>query len=363
MKIAMIGHKRIPGRSGGVEVVVEELSTRMAEKGHDVTVYNRRCSEEKIDSYKKVKVVEVKTFQHPSLNAVVYSFFATLKCVFKKYDVVHYHAEGPCAMIPIAKLFGKKVVATIHGLNWQSSKWEGFASKFIKFGEKMAAKHADKVIVLSENVRRYFKETYGCDTLFIPNGIGAVTPEEPDIIAREFGLSKDSYILFLARITPEKGLDYLIDAYKSIDTDKKLVIAGGITPETEYISSVLKRAEGCDNIIFTDFVSGKVFSELFSNCYLYILPSDNEGMPLSLLEAMSYGNCCVVSDIPECAEVVEDKAVVFQKGNVVELKKTLQGLLDESDKVQKYKSEAADFICQKYNWDDVVDRTLEIYRG
>lgn len=371
MKIAMIGHKRIPGRSGGVEVVVEELSTRMAEKGHDVTVYNRRCSEEKIDSYKKVKVVEVKTFQHPSLNAVVYSFFATLKCVFKKYDVVHYHAEGPCAMIPIAKLFGKKVVATIHGLNWQSSKWEGFASKFIKFGEKMAAKHADKVIVLSENVRRYFKETYGCDTLFIPNGIGAVTPEEPDIIAREFGLSKDSYILFLARITPEKGLDYLIDAYKTIDTDKKLVIAGGITPETEYISSVLKRAEGCDNIIFTDFASGKVFSELFSNCYLYILPSDNEGMPLSLLEAVGYDAKVIVSNIAENIDCLDGYGNSFVRSDTQSLREILSFCLEHSELKDcdfkpgvtpaEVKEKRAELLA-KYDWDNVTDQTLDVYK-
>ena len=153
MKIAMIGHKRIPTRSGGVEVVVEELSVRMAAKGHDVVAYNRHCDEEKLKEYRKVKVIEVKTFKSSSLNAMVYSFFATLRCIFRKYDVVHYHAEGPCAMIPLAKLFGKKVVATIHGLDWQRNKWGGFASKYIMFGERNAAKHADKVIVLQRMCR------------------------------------------------------------------------------------------------------------------------------------------------------------------------------------------------------------------
>ena len=372
MKIAMIGHKRIPTRSGGVEVVVEELSTRMAEKGHDVTVYNRRCNEEKIDSYRKVKVVEVKTFQRSSLNALVYSFFATLKCVFKKYDVIHFHAEGPCAMIPLAKLFRKKVVATIHGLDWQRSKWGGFASKYIMFGEKMAAKHADKVIVLSENVRRYFKETYGCDTLFIPNGISPVTREEPDIIAREFGLEKDSYILFLARITPEKGLDYLIDAYKSIDTEKKLVVAGSINPETEYISSVLERAKGCDNIIFTDFVSGKTLSELFSNCYLYILPSDIEGMPLSLLEAVGYDAKVLVSDIAENIDCLDGYGNSFAHSDTGSLRDKLSFCLEHSElkdcdfkpgvtptEVREKRSE----LLAKYDWDNITDQTLDVYKS
>ena len=372
MKIAMIGHKRIPTRSGGVEVVVEELSTRMAEKGHDVVVYNRRCREEKIDSYKKVKVVEVKTFESSSLNALVYSFFATLKCIFKHYDVVHFHAEGPCAMIPLAKLFGKKVVATIHGLDWQRSKWGGFASKYIMFGEKMAAKHADRVIVLSENVKKYFKDTYDCDAVFIPNGINPVTRAEPDEIVQKFGLQKDGYILFLARITPEKGLDYLIDAYKAIDTDKKLVIAGSIHPETEYISSVLEKAKGCENIIFTDFVSGKTLAELFSNCYVYVLPSDIEGMPMSLLEAVGYDARVIVSDIAENVDCLDGYGNSFAHSDTQSLKDVLSfclahGELKDSDfkpevspaAVQQKRSE----LSAKYDWDRITDLTLDLYQS
>jgi glycosyltransferase involved in cell wall biosynthesis len=368
----MIGHKRIPTRSGGVEVVVEELSTRMAEKGNDVTVYNRRCKEEKLDSYRGVKVIEVKTFQRSSLNALVYSFFATLRCVFRKYDVVHFHAEGPCAMIPLAKLFRKKVVATIHGLDWQRSKWGGFASKYIMFGEKMAAKHADKVIVLSENVRKYFKDTYGCDTVFIPNGISPVAAEEPDIIAEKFGLDKNGYILFLARITPEKGLDYLIDAYKTIDTDKKLVIAGSINPRTEYISSVLERAKGCENIIFTDFVSGKMLAELFSNCYLYILPSDIEGMPLSLLEAVGYDTKVLVSDIAENIDCLDGYGNSFVHSDVQSLREVLSFCLEHSElrdrdfkpdaSEQEVRAKRAELLA-KYDWDNITDRTLDIYQS
>ena len=324
MKIAMIGHKRIPTRSGGVEVVVEELSTRMASRGHDVTVYNRNCGEEKMTEYRGVKVKEVKIFKSSALNAMVYSFFATLRCNFKKTDVVHFHAEGPCAMIPLAKLHRKKVVATIHGLDWQRNKWGGFASKYIMFGERMAAKHADRVIVLSQNVQNYFKEKYGCDALLVPNGINPVTRKEPDVIKEKFGLERDGYILFLARITPEKGLDYLIDAYKQIKTDKKLVIAGAVEPQTEYVASVLEKTKGCDNIIFTDFVSGKTLAELFSNCYIYVLPSDLEGMPMSLLEAVGYDARALVSDIPENTVCLEGHGTSFAHSDVSSLKEKLE---------------------------------------
>ena len=370
MKIAMIGHKRIPSRSGGVEVVVEELSSRMAQKGHDVAVYNRNCGEEKIKEYRGAKIVEVRTFKKLALNAMVYSLHATLKVIFKKYDVVHYHAEGPCAMIPIAKLFGKKVVATIHGLDWQRNKWGGFASKYIMFGEKMAAKHADKVIVLSKNVQNYFKETYDCNAVFIPNGINPVTVEPAEIIKEKIGLEKDGYILFLARITPEKGLDYLIEAYKQLNTDKKLVIAGSINPQTEYIESVLEKAKGNDNIIFTDFVSGKTLSELFSNCFVYVLPSDIEGMPMSLLEAVGYDARVIVSDIPENIDCLDGYGNSFEHSNWAALKELLSRCLkNEQLKANDFKENLSaeqvqqmrDELMKKYDWDAITDLTLEAY--
>ena len=372
MKIAMIGHKRIPTRSGGVEVVVEELSVRMAEKGHEVTVYNRYCGEEKLKEYRKVRVIEVPTFRHSALNAMVYSFLATLRCIFRRYDVVHYHAEGPCAMIPLAKLFGKKVVATIHGLDWQRNKWGGFASKYILFGEKMAAKHADAVIVLSQNVKNYFQETYGCDAFFVPNGIVPVTPRQPKVIQTKFGLEKDGYILFLARITPEKGLDYLIDAYQSLHTDKKLVIAGSINPQTDYIRSVLEKAKGNAGIVFTDFVSGDTLAELFSNCFVYVLPSDIEGMPMSLLEAVGYDARVIVSDIPENVDCLDGYGNTFAHGNAVALKEMLAYCLEHEEyKACDFKENNSEEQTQekrreligRYDWDSITDQTLEIYKS
>jgi glycosyltransferase involved in cell wall biosynthesis len=165
----------------------------------------------------------------------------------------------------------------------------------------------------------------------------------------------------LGRLVPEKGIHYLIEAFRNVKTDKKLVIAGGSSDTTEYMDS-LKEIAG-DNVIFTGFQQGKILEELYSNAYIYCLPSDLEGMPLSLLEAMSYGNCCLTSDISECAEVVEDKAVTFEKANTKELKNQLQRLCDDQILVKKYKEEAADFICKKYSWNEVMEQTLKLYRG
>ena len=369
LNIAMLGHKRIPSREGGVEIVVEELSTRMVEAGHTVTCYNRKghhVSGKEFDSqalleYKGVKLKEVITIDKKGLAAMTSSFFASVNAALGKYDVVHFHAEGPCAMMWIPKLFGKRCVCTIHGLDHQRAKWTGFAKKYILFGEKMAVKFADEMIVLSQAVQEYFKEVYGRETIFIPNGVTLPECKSADSITKEFALKKDDYILFLGRIVPEKGLRYLVEAFKQVDTDKKLVIAGGSSDTEDFMNELKEMAQGDERIIFTGFVQGQLLEELYSNAYVYTLPSDLEGMPLSLLEAMSYGNFCLVSDIAECAEVVEDKAVTFAKSDVADLKEKIQWLCDNKDVVMKYKSEAAEFICKKYNWDEIVARTLELY--
>ena len=372
MRIAMFGQKRIPSREGGVEIVVEELSTRMAVLGHKVTCYNRRghhVSGSQYDTftekeYKNVRIKTVPTIEKKGLAAVSSSFFAALCSLFGRYDVVHIHAEGPAAFCFIPKLFRKRVVVTVHGLDWQREKWKsGFGAKYIHLGEKMAVKHADEIIVLSKGVQRYFMDTYGRETVFIPNGVNRPEIKHADIINKRFGLSKDSYILYLGRIVPEKGEHYLIDAFKQIDTDKKLVIAGGSSDTDEYMDRLKKMAQGDERIVFTGFVQGQMLEELYSNAYIYVLPSDLEGMPLSLLEAMSYGNCCLVSDIKECTEVIEDKAEVFRKSDIDDLRIRLQELCSREDLVQKYKEDATEYICGRYDWNKIVDKTLELYKG
>jgi len=369
--IAMLGQKRIPSREGGVEVVVEELATRMVKNGNNVTCYNRRghhvsgkeYDARKIKEYKGIRIKTVPTINCRGLAAMSSSVFAAIRAAFGKYDVVHFHAEGPCAMLWLPKLFGKRCIATIHGLDHMRAKWGKLASTYIMLGEKCAAKHADEIIVLSKGVKDYFKETYNRDTVYIPNGVNRPEIKGTNEIEEKWGLKKDSYILYLGRLVPEKGIKYLVEAFKDVKTDKKLVIAGG-SSDTDEFSNELKEMAGDDErIIFTGFVQGEPLDELYGNAYIYTLPSDLEGMPLSLLEAMSYGNCCLVSDIEECASVVEDKAIVFEKSNVEDLRKKLQEACDDNEIVENYKKNAADFICEKYSWDDVVEKTMELYRG
>ncbi len=372
MKIAVIGHKRIPSREGGIEIVVGELSSRMASRGNKVVVYNRKSehiagkgynADNSLKQWKGVDIKWVPTPNSAKLNAIVYSALATARAVFGKYDIIHFHAEGPAAMVLLAKLFKKKTVVTVHGLDWQRSKWGGFATKFLKFGEKTAAKYADEIIVLSENVKNYFKNTYNRDTNYIPNGIERPDLVSASIIGEKYSLKKDGYILYLGRVVPEKGIHYLIEAYNSLNPSMPLVIAGGASHTVEYENQIHETAKGNKNIIFTGFVQGAELAELYSNAYIYCLPSDLEGMPISLLEAMSYGNCCLTSNIDECTEVCVDNAVYFEKGNAADLRDKLDYLIKNPQIVGSYKEKARDYICNKYNWDDVCDKTLQLYKN
>lgn len=375
LNIAMLGQKRIPSREGGIEVVVEELATRMVAKGHHVTCYNRsghHISGAEYESgstreaankgeYKGVKLKTVWTINRRGFAAMTSSVFGAARAAAGKYDVVHIHAEGPSVMCWLPRITGKKVIVTIHGLDWQRAKWGQFASSVIMAGERSAVRYADEIIVLSRGVQQYFKDEYNRDTVFIPNGVSKPRRRKARKITERWDLERDSYVLYLGRLVPEKGVEYLIDAWRGVKTDKKLVVAGGSSDTKKYMNHL--RTIAPDNVIFTGFVQGRVLEELYSNCYFYCLPSDVEGMPLTLLEAMSYGNCCLVSDIAECTEVVEDKAPTFKKGDIVDLRKKLQELVDHPEEVKRYREGAADFICSKYSWDDAVDKTLALYRG
>ena len=370
MKVAMIGHKVVPSRRGGIENVLTTLCPMLVEMGLDVTCYNR--SSDKVENeyvltvtdkmYKGVKLKKALTLNVRGFAAMIASFTAAISAAFGRYDVVHFHAEGPCAALWIPKLFGKKCVATVHGLDWQREKWgKGFASKYIKFGEKILAKYADEVIVLSQAAYDYFKETYGRETVIIHNGINRPDKKDAELITEKYGLEKDSYISVVSRLTAEKGIHYLIDAYKNIKTDKKLVIAGDTSDTDDYVSMLKEKAEGKPNIIFTGFVSGDTLTELYSNSYINVLPSDLEGMSLSLLESLAYKNVLLCSDIPENTAVAEDKAVYFKKGDVNDLASKLQSLCDDSALVEKTREGVDEFILSKYSWQDVAEATCRLY--
>ena len=367
LRIAMLGHKHVHGREGGVEIVVTELAARMAALGHEVTCYDRSGprafkAEPRANGERgSFHVKRVWTLNLRGIAAVTSSFSAALRATLSDADVVHIHAEGSAAMSWLPRLRGKRVIVTVHGLDWARAKWGRFASGYLRWCEGQAVKHADAIIVLSRETRDYFKARYNRDCAFIPNGV-----ERPERVAVNavnglWGLEARGYVLFVGRVVPEKGIHYLIEAWKGVRTDKKLVITDGCS-DTEAYMRRLKAMAG-ESVVFTGFQQGRILAELYSNAYVFTLPSDLEGMPLSLLEAMSYGNCCLVSDIPECADVVEDRGVTFPKADVARLRAALQNLIDHPEIVERYRQGVADFVCGRHDWDDVVAQTLALYRG
>ena len=371
MKVAMIGHKVVPSRRGGIENVLTTLCPILTDLGADVTCYNRSTDEIENEyvgtvldkKYHNVTLKKAFTIKGRGLSAMIASFTAAISASFSNYDIIHFHAEGPCAAIWIPKIFGKRCVATVHGLDWQREKWSGsFASKYIKFGEKMMVKYADENNVLSDSAKAYFKETYNRETVLIHNGIDKPTIRPAEKITELYGLSKGEYICTVSRLTAEKGIHYIIDAYNNIKTDKKLVIAGDTSDTDEYVSLLKQKANGNPNIIFTGFISGEVLKEIFSNAYVVAIPSDVEGMSISLLESLAYGNAVLSSNIPENTLVTEDKAILFEKSNVPDLTEKLQMLCDDEEMVEKIKIGVADFILGKYNWNDVALATSNLYK-
>ena len=368
-RVAMIGHKFIPSRDGGVEVVVSNLAPHLAEIGYDVTCYNRtgkqfrklRKEGKLAREYRGVRLVWTPTVDRRGLAAMTSSIVATVMASFSRAELVHFHTEGPCVLCWLPKLFGKKVVVTIHGLDHMRQKWGRFASAYIMQGEKAAVRHAHSIIVLSNGVRDYFREKYGRETVLIPNGIDKAEIRPACEITKQFELASREYILFLGRLVPEKGIHYLIEAYRMLRTDKKLVIVGGTSDTDDYVRQLHAMSGDTSSIIYTGFQQGLVAEELYSNAYIYVLPSDLEGMPLTLLEAMNYGCCCVTSDIGECADVMDGCGFTFPRGNVEALRETLQDLCDHPEKVEARRSEARKVVSSKYTWKDVTEQTDKLY--
>lgn len=357
----MIGHKRVPSRDGGVEVAVEALAVRMAQRGHDVTVYNRGGKTRK-EEYRGIHIRRVPVLPFAGLSAAMGSLFATVRAVFGGFDCVHLHAEGIANMSFLTRLMKKRTIVTIHGLDWKRSKWGRFASWYLKRGERAAVRHAHEIIVLSEAMRRYFLDTYGRATVYIPNGMERHEVAAPDLIRKKWGLEKEDYLLYLGRLVPEKRAIDLIRAFRQVHTDKKLVIAGNPSEMEDYFRELQEAAAGDARIIFAGFVDGRVLDELYSNCYLYCLPSELEGMPISLLEALSHGCCCVCSDIPECTEVVGDFGFSFPAGDREALRRLLERLCDEPETVRECRERVRQGFVH-YTWDEVTERTLALYEG
>ena len=370
LKIAMIGHKDIQNNTGGIEVMVGELSARLAAEGYDVTAYARGLQEgHNVYDVDGVHVRRIFTLKRSAFNATIYSFLATFDALFRGYDVIHYHALGPSVPLAIAHLFGKRTVCTVHGLNWRVDKWGRFAKFYMHLGERVAAKYADEVVVLSEEDREYFKEEYGRDVLLIPNAINPLPEETGESILEHFGLEKNGYIVYVGRMSPEKGVEELVSGFANVNTDKKLVLAG-TWYDSEYCANLKKKVLSLgDRVIVAGSVSRDHLRALYSGAAAFCLPSHTEGLSLSLLEAMSVGTPCFVSGIRANTDVAKEFGHSFIVSDKFSLAVELEKYLDELNEKEKtgelaiQKEKEIRYVKDTYSYDLLVQQYESAYKA
>lgn len=362
MRIAMIGLRGIPAKSGGIENVVEHLAPLLVKLGADVTVYCRNpYCKERPKEFKGVKLRYLPSINIKIGESISHSTFSTGDAVFRKYDIVHYHAMANGLFSFIPRIIGKKTVVTLHGLDYEREKWGLTAKAWLRMCEFCTSKFPNKIISVSEKIMKHFKKTFNKDIVFIPNGVEIFTPK-PISKLKRFGLKKDNYILFLSRIVPEKEVHTLIQAFRKTKTDLKLAIAGDATHTEAYLEKVKALAKNDKRIIFTGAIYGDDKIEAFSNARFFVLPSTIEGMPIVLLEAMSFGLCPLVSDIEENMDVVKSHGASFKVRNIDDLKDKLEYLI-KNPKITKAKGKQCKEIVRKhYQWNSIAKQTLEVYK-
>jgi len=365
MRVYFIGQKGVPSTGGGVEKHVEELTARLAKSGWEVFVYTRRnYTDRNLKEWRGVRLISLPSIPTKHLDAISHTFFACLDLIFrqKDADLVHFHAIGPSSLIWLIKIFrpALPVVATFHCQDYFHRKWGFFARLYLRFGEAICCKGADEVISVSRALKRYTMSAYDRESKYIPNGVAKPMVKKADKIERR-GLKKGNYIFAASRLIRHKGIHYLIEAYNNLDTDKKLVIAGDGAWTDDYVKELKKLAEKNKNIIFTGRQTGDVLAELFSNAFLFVQPSDFEGMSIALLEAMSYGLPILSSDITENKEALYNTGFFFKRGNVEDLANKMAFILKNPALAKKKAIEAEARVKKFYNWNDIARETSKFY--
>jgi glycosyltransferase involved in cell wall biosynthesis len=361
MKVVVIGTRGFPHIQGGVEKHCEALYPLIAEKGWGVTVFRRRLyinqkNEQQV--FRKVKFRDLWTVRNNNFEAIIHSLLASIICLCQRPDVVHIHNIGPSLVLPLLKLGGNKTVVTYHSPNYEHRKWSWFAKKMLKLGERFMATWADRVIFVSKAQ----EELVDCkNKTYIPNGVAIPSPSFDSDFITQIGAEPGKYVLAVSRIVPEKGLDVLIKAFQRLEGDFQLVIAGDADHETEYSRRIKRMIKDDKRIIHAGYTTGEPLNQIYTHARLFVLPSYHEGLPIALLEAMSYGLPVLVSKIPANLEVGLPAERYFQCGNTSDLQKKMEMLLDKG----LTETEQRDLrlrIAEKYNWLRIADQTIEVYK-
>ncbi|PKM88977.1 glycosyl transferase family 1 [Candidatus Falkowbacteria bacterium HGW-Falkowbacteria-2] len=364
MKIAFVGQKGLPAQTGGVERQVEELMIHLAERGHSVDAYARKGYAHDLAVYKGVRIIALPFIKGKNFEAISHTFLAVLHLWFRKLDVIHFQSIGPASLIWLVKILKPRtpIVFTFHCKDYQHKKWNTFAQWYLKFGENVGCRLADQTCVTSKELTAEANELYkGYPIKYVPSGINPPTLLEVSGI-RRFGIDKKNYILYAGRLVRHKGVHYVINAFKRTDINKKLVIAGGGAYTDDYVDELKKLAAGDDRIIFVGNQSGSLLTELYSNAYLVVQPSEYEGLSMAILEAMSYGLPCLVSDIPSNLEATNGLGLTFRNRDENDLEAKLISADQNPELIAQQGLALKARTREEYDWNRIVDETLNIYQ-
>ncbi|MDA3802312.1 MAG: glycosyltransferase family 4 protein [Patescibacteria group bacterium] len=367
MKIALIGHKGIPAKSGGVDRHVETLAYHLSLKNETVFSYNRKGYFKGSDNKEMngVNIINISYINTKNLAAITHSFLSVIHAMKSSVDVIHFHGIGPSLLTWMPKIFTPKikVVSTLHSFDYGNDKWGRFAKFMLRLGEKTMCKYADEVIVLTKLMADYLKDKYGRETNIIPNG-AFIKDIKGFGSLEQFNIKPQKYIVSISRLIRLKGIQYLIKSFKDlkdsslIDSDLKLVIVG----DGEYQKELIKMADNREDIVFTGNQSDNTLAELYANAKLFVQSSEMEGLSLSLLEAMAYGLPILASKIPANIEAASDTAIYFQSKSINDLKNKLQEVLNDYNKTLELGSLAKERANKVFNWDKIIDDTLYLYK-
>jgi len=369
MKVAFIGAKGVPPKFGGVEVHVDELSRGLVRMGGQAVVYVRNWyTPPRLRTHGGVRLVHLPTIRTKHLDAAVHSFLATVHCLFTDADVVHYHGIGPGAFSVLARTVGRRVLVTVHRLDWAADKWSPPARMMLKLAERLAVGSAHAVVAVSGDTARHIRRRHGVEATVIPNAVPPAQRRPLSGMGPRFGLEARKFVLFLGRLVPEKRPDWLVRAFLEAPASfegLKLVLAGGASGTEGYVQRMRGMAGGDPRIVFTGNVAGEDKEELLANALLFVLPSRLEGHPIALLEARGYGLGCLVSDIDAHREVMADgeDGILFRADDYREFAAALRKLLGDPARIRELGRKALEAETSRPGWEDIVTKTLGLYRA
>jgi glycosyltransferase involved in cell wall biosynthesis len=368
LRIAVLGCRGIPSAYSGVERVVEGLYCTLAERGHEITVYGRPdCAPNGVAMYRGVRVIGTPTIESRSLGTALQVSTGALSILREgKYDLVHTHAQAAGLVVPVLKRFGVPVVSTIHGIDWQRAKWAGLGARVLQRAERWIVRATDEMVVISRDLEAYYRDRYGRATRYIPNATDLTddVPIDVERLAR-FGVSPGRYVISVSRLVPEKRIEDLICAFRALDTAHRLLIVGGSSHTDDYVARLQREAEGDHRIVFTGPQPRDTVVTLLRGAELYVLPSELEGMPISLLEALEMGLPSLVSRLPVHEEIlgsIEGYDLFFPARDVRGLRDRLSHALAHASRYRQLACRIQAHVRAHYTWPAIADQTEDLYR-